>query len=105
MTLAKEQTPGEKARESLPGVTIHGLQDAKRLMKAAEWHGKQNVQVSTTHVQASLPADQVNSAFVATYWHCIVRLQRKRSSSLVACADGGSTCTAGNGPGACWLRT
>ena len=57
MTLPKEKTPGEKARESLPGVTIHGLQDAKRLMKAAEWHGKQNIQVRTTHVQASLPAD------------------------------------------------
>ena len=47
MTLTQEKTPGEKARESLPGVTIHGLQDAKRLMKAAEWHGKQDIQVST----------------------------------------------------------
>ena len=51
MTLPKEKTPGEKARESLPGVTIHGLQDAKRLMKAAEWHGKQNVKVSTIYIR------------------------------------------------------
>lgn len=49
MTLPKEKTPGEKARESLPGVTIHGLQDAKRMMKAAEWHGKQNVKVASPH--------------------------------------------------------
>ena len=66
MTLLKEKTPGEKARESLPGVTIHGLQDAKRLMKAVEWHGKQNIQVSTTRYEASLPADLVISAIVAT---------------------------------------
>ena len=53
MTLPKEKTPGEKARESLPGVTIHGLQDAKRLMKAAEWHGKQNVKVASQHIACS----------------------------------------------------
>ena len=50
--MTKEKTPGEKARDGLPGVTIHGLQDTKRSMKAAEWHGKQNVKVDSTHCSA-----------------------------------------------------
>ena len=41
----EEKTPGEIAREGLPSVTIHGLHDAKCLMKAAEWRGKQNIKV------------------------------------------------------------
>ena len=49
MTIAEkkpeEKTPGEIAREGLPSVTIHGLHDAKCLMKAAEWRGKQNIKV------------------------------------------------------------
>lgn len=40
-----EKTAGEKAREGLPSVTIRGLHDAKRLMKAAEYRGKQNIRV------------------------------------------------------------
>ena len=45
----EEKTPGEKEREGLPAVTIHGLHDAKRLMKAAEWRGKQNIKVASSH--------------------------------------------------------
>ena len=72
MTLPEEKTPGEKQRETLPGVTIHGLQDAKRLMKAVEWHGKQNVKVTGTH--AVLFASFCFLS-VATSWLCIVRQQ------------------------------
>lgn len=43
----EEKTPGEIAREGLPSVTIHGLHDAKCLMKAAEWRGKQNIKVAS----------------------------------------------------------
>ncbi|KAK9840659.1 hypothetical protein WJX81_007805 [Elliptochloris bilobata] len=41
----EEKTAGEQERETLPGVTIHGLHDAKRLMKAAEYRGKQSIKV------------------------------------------------------------
>jgi hypothetical protein len=46
---APEKTPAEeerdKEREMLPSVTLRGLHDAKRHMKAAEYRGKQHVEV------------------------------------------------------------
>lgn len=44
-----EKTPAEeqrdKEREMLPSVTLRGLHDAKRHMKAAEYRGKQHIAV------------------------------------------------------------
>lgn len=102
MTLPKEKTPGEKARERLPGVTIHGLQDAKRLMKAAEWHGKQNVKVASTHTL--LPALFSCWLSVATpNGSALSDRGRTLSRSLLVCTGCGSASTAGDGPGACCL--
>lgn len=50
----EEKTPGERAREALPSVTIHGLHDAKCLMKAAEWRGKQNIKVASFYKHSCL---------------------------------------------------
>lgn len=45
----REKTPAEEQRERerelLPSVTLRGLHDAKRMMKAAEYRGKQHVAV------------------------------------------------------------
>lgn len=54
-----EKTPAEvehkKERETLPTVTLRGLHDMKRLMKGAEYRGKQSIKVGhplTVHLSA-----------------------------------------------------